>query len=448
MPTTPVPFLVADSYVLALDAFMRRTGQGGHVSQSVLELAGPPDLDRLRVGTRRASAKHPILAAIPRRHLWSRLPYWEVPPPTAGRLPFGCWREGVAKPPFADAAPTADSQELLRWLSAEGLTMGGARLNARFDAVARRDGTCWLVLTWSHLLFDGKGAELFCAELARLCDGEDAPVEPPRPTSPRTRLSWWQTFRRTRPAMDYQTGLQETGAPSLGGPHPRPGGPNYQVVTFGPEESAAIRARAERLGGGLFPITFFVACVAHAQDRIFCHRDRRPTGYVICVPTQTRKRGAREPLFQNHVAPLFFNPRREHLASVEETATAMKAQFAEAVRRKVTESFNAVLDLMRPLPDRAFLGLIRAQYGGELCTCFSSHTGAFAVADTFAGARVTNAYHLPCLGTPPGTGIFFGEHGARLNVTVSWRDGALTDEERSLMIAQLHDDLLGAQRVP
>lgn len=67
---------------------------------------------------------------------------------------------------------------------------------------------------------------------------------------------------------------------------------------------------------------------------------------------------------------------------------------------------------------------------------------------TIAGATVTNAYHLPCLGTPPGTGIFFGEHGGRLNVTVSWRDGALTDEERSLMVAQLHDDLLGRERVP
>ena len=169
-----------------------------------------------------------------------------------------------------------------------------------------------------------------------------------------------------------------------------------------------------------------------------------PAGYGISVPTQTRKRGAKGPLFHNHVAPLFFNPRREHLATVAETAAAMKAQFAVMVRTKVAESFDIVLDLMRPLPSRLFMGIIRAQFKGELCTCYSSHTGSFAPeTKTFAGADVTNAYHLPCLGTPPGTGIFFGEHGARLNVTLTWRDGALTDEERALMVTQLHDDLLG-----
>ena len=452
LPAAPaqVPFLVADSFVLALDAFMRRTGQGGHVSQSVLELAGPPDLGRLRTGVQRALAKHPLLAAAPRRRRWTRLPYWEVTtPPSGASLPFACWREEeiAAGHPFAGATLAADFPTLLRWLSAGGFSGGYRQFNARFDAVARRGGGFCLVLTWSHLLFDGKGAELFCAELARLCEDGDAQAETSaRSAPPRPGRSLFQKFRRTRSAMDYQTGLQETGAPSLGGRGPAPGGPNYEVVTFTPDQSAAIRTRAERLGGGLFPITFFVACVAHAQDRVFRHRGRRPAGYVVCVPTQTRKRGAREPIFHNHVAPLFFNPRREHLTNVAETAAAMRSQFATMVRDRVAESFDAVLDLMRPLPDRAFLGLVRAQYGGELCTCFSSHTGSFAI-DAFAGAPVTNAYHLPCLGTPPGTGIFFGEHGARLNVTVSWRDSALTGEERGLMVAQLHDDLLGVERV-
>lgn len=442
-----VPFLVADSFVLALDDFMRRTHQGGHVSQSVIELDGPPDPVRLRDGLRRAVAKFPLLAAQARRHWRTRLPYWAVPAtPLESELPFGWWREGEIAPgsPFADATPTADVWKLVQWLSNEPLVVNGMEFNARVDAVARRDGRFWLLVTWSHLLFDGKGAELFCAELARLCDGIDLPEETARSAAPRPRLSWLAKFRRTKPAMDYQTGLQETGVPSLGGPKPRPGNANYQILTFEAADSAAIRSRAEQLGGGLFPITFFVACVARAHDRVFRHRGQRPAGYGISVPTQTRKRGAKGPLFHNHVAPLFFNPRREHLATVAETAAAMKAQFAVMVRAKVAESFDIVLDLMRPLPSRLFMGIIRAQFKGELCTCYSSHTGSFAPeTKTFAGADVTNAYHLPCLGTPPGTGIFFGEHGERLNVTLTWRDGALTDEERALMVTQLHDDLLG-----
>jgi hypothetical protein len=91
-----------------------------------------------------------------------------------------------------------------------------------------------------------------------------------------------------------------------------------------------------------------------------------------------------------------------------------------------------------------FLWIIRAQFKGELCTCFHSYTGPFAPDLTaFAGAGVANAYHLPCLGTPPGTGIFFGEHGGRINVTISWREGALDEKERQLLVAQLREDLLG-----
>ena len=76
MPTTAattfqtaarVPFLVADSFVLALDDFMRRTRQGGHVSHSVVELAGPPALARLRDGLGRGLAQPPRRAAVPRR---------------------------------------------------------------------------------------------------------------------------------------------------------------------------------------------------------------------------------------------------------------------------------------------------------------------------------------------------------------------------------------------
>ncbi len=49
-------------------------------------------------------------------------------------------------------------------------------------------------------------------------------------------------------------------------------------------------------------------------------------------------------------------------------------------------------------------------------------------------------------GHPAGHGHFLRGTRGRLNVTITWRDGALTDEERALMVTQLHDDLLGHTR--
>ncbi len=424
-----VPFQVADCFVLALDDFMMRTRQGGHVSQSVLELDRPPDLDRLRVGLRSAVAKHGLLAATHARDFWTRLPYWSLPtiPPDDG-LPLGEWRETTVW----------EARRRLEGVMNEPL----ARFNARVDVVTLPDGKCLAALSWSHLLLDGKGAELFLAELARLCDGIDLPDDaPPRARPPR---SLWQKFRAAKPALDHLTVLQETGTPSLGGPHARRGRGFYEVVTFDATESDRVRARIEAMGVALFPFTFYVACVARAHDRVFRHRGREPRGYGISVPTQTRRRGARGPIFHNHVAVLYFNPRREHLGSLETTVAAMKTQFAAMTRAKISESFDTLLELMRPVPTTMFLWIIRAQFRGEICSCFHSYTGSFAPELTeFAGARVLNAYHLPCLGTPPGTGIFFGEHGDRINVTVSYREGALDDAERQLMVQQLRHDLFG-----
>ena len=59
------------------------------------------------------------------------------------------------------------------------------------------------------------------------------------------------------------------------------------------------------------------------------------------------------------------------------------------------------------------------------------------------GARVVNAYHLPCVSAPPGSGIFFCEHSGRLNVTFSWRESCLSEEERRQLVAQTLADLVG-----
>ena len=440
---TRVPFQVADCFVLALDDFMHRTRQGGHVSQSVLELDRLPDLPRLRAALRRVLAKHPLLVARPRRDWKTLLPYWSVPVPPPGGLPVGLWAETDSDGGLEGARPTPDARELLRDVMMQPLPqVDGFVCNARLEVVARRGGGGLVALSWSHLLLDGKGAELFLSELARLCDGVDLPDE--GQPAPRERLGLVAKFRRAKPALDHLTGLQQTGTPSLGGPKARRGRGCYEVLTLPASDAATVRGRIEAVGAALFPFTFYVACVARAHDRVFRHRGREPRGYGISVPIQTRKRGARGPLFHNHVAVLYFNPRREHLGSLEAAAAAMKTQFAAMTRAKISESFNVVLDLMRRVPSRVFLWIIRGQFKGEICSCFHSYTGAFAPDLTdFAGARILNAYHLPCLGTPPGTGIFFGERGDCLNVTLSWREGALDDVERRLMVAQLRADLLG-----
>lgn len=444
--STQVPVRVADCFLLAMDSFMRRTGQGEHITQSVLELEGPPDLARLRAAARRVVEKHPLLVARLRRSWRTWLPYWDVPDAAGRALPVGLWRESGAPGAFGPEAPeVADAMAHLQRIMAKPLDEAAGALNARLDVIERRDGRCLLALSWRHLLVDGKGAELLLVEIARLCDGVDLPEETREPTRPRRSMR--ELSRLAKPAIHRFKTLAALGIKSLSGPRPRRGRGHYQVVTLDAADSSRLKVRVEAMSGALFPMAFFVACAARAHDRVLQHRGSRPDGCVASVPIQTRKRGARGPLFQNQVTVFFFGATRAELGTMEAATQTMKQQFAEMTRARLDESFNAILELMMRLPASLFMRVVRWQFRGEICSFYHSHTGVFAPEiEEFAGAKITNAFHLPCLSTPPGTGIFFSERDDRISVAFTWRDDCLSEEERRLLVAQTLEDALGEAR--
>jgi hypothetical protein len=442
-----VPVRVADCFLLALDAFMRRTGQGEHITQSVLELERAPDLKKIRVAAVCVVHKHPLLAARLRRNWRTWLAYWEIPKVLPDSLRIGLWREtGSPGALGAEAREVSDPMARLEEIMSEPMSVGGTHLNARLDVVELRSGRCLLALSWRHTLIDGKGAELLLVELARLAEGIDTPIESKEPVRP--RLTVKELVAKTKPAINRFQELAKLGFASLSGPRPRAGRGRYQIITLDEADSNKLRARVESMTGALFPMAFYVACTARAHDRVFRHRGKSPGGYVASVPIQTRKRGARGPLFHNQVTVFFFSAKREDIATIEGAAAAMKTQFAEMSRARLDESFSAVLELMMRLPASLFMRVVRWQFKGEIGSFFHSHTGAFAPEiSEFAGAKIINAFHLPCLGTPPGTGVFFNERDGRVTITVTWREGILTDEERRLMAAQVLEDCLGEPRL-
>lgn len=443
---TRVPVRVADCFLLAMDAFMRRTGQGEHITQSVVELDRVPDLDRLRAASRRVVEKYPLLVARLRRDWRTWLPYWEVPAASARALPVGLWREAGAPGVLGgEAREVGAAMERLQEIMAEPMDERAGPLNARLDLIERRDGRCLLALSWRHLLIDGKGAELLLVELARLCEGIDQPDETRE--KPRPEVPWRERVAKTKAAIKRFEELARLGIRSLSGPRPRGGRGYYQIITLGEADSARVRARCEQMCGALFPMAFYLAASARAHDRVFEHRGQRPGGYVASVPIQIRKRGARGPLFHNQVTVFFFGATRAELATMESASATMKQQFAMMTRARLDESFTAILEMMMRLPSSLFMRVVRWQFKGEICSFYHSHTGAFCpeIAE-FAGAKITNAFHLPCLSSPPGSGVFFSERDGRVSIAISWRKGCLSDDERRLMAAQTLEDVLGEPR--
>jgi len=77
-------------------------------------------------------------------------------------------------------------------------------------------------LSWSHVILDGKGAELLLAETGGLCAGLDAAGDTSQPPPP-APLSFREKILKTKARDRYLAELAKCGVRSLSGPKPRVG---------------------------------------------------------------------------------------------------------------------------------------------------------------------------------------------------------------------------------
>jgi len=430
----------ADCFVLALNRMMTRNGQTGLGAQTHLVLAAAPDLDQLREAADKLGRLHPILTARVSRNPFTLLPYWRLP--GSGKpLLITHWREAGVSNASGEAEEISSLQAWSEDILNRPLSGKDGWCNCRVDLVYLRDGRTVLVLTWSHLLFDGRGAEHLAAILLKGAEDRVA-VVPQRTADVSIRLM--DRIRGARPVVEHFFRLARNTYVSLGGGSAVPGRLRFAVKTLGETQTEAAVDRARALSGPLFNIAFYLACAARGHRRVFLSRSVDPAHYVVSVPVQIRRKGIAPSPFQNSVTILFFCLEREDLLTLDSAVGAAQKQFEEMTRSGLDRSFSHVLEIMKRLPERLYMHWVGSQFGGEITSFFHSYTGEFTLPlDTVFGSRALNAYHVPCVSAPPGSGLFLGVFKGRLSVTFSWRDSAVTPEEAGLMMDQVLLDLTG-----
>jgi len=447
----PTRLTGADCFVLTLETLMRRHGQHGLIGQTHLRLDSVPDLAALEKSAERLAQAHPLLNAKTRRSPFHSLVAWRPEKRGPGLLPVNLWSEkGARIPDGRHATEILSEDEWVEHVLNQPLGFRDGLRNLHIDLVLLRAGGSLLVLTWTHLLFDGKGVEFLIDALVNPPAHEAAAATPS--SAPALRHPLWrlrELLRQATPVVGRFSLLTKNRYPSLCGPCPRPGRLRFRVLAFDRESTSRIQARMEATVGPLISVGFYLACALRAHRAAFLSRGEDPEHYVVSVPVQVRKKGRGNTPFQNCVTILFFALERESLGSIESAAACAQQQFEEMTRARLDRSFTAVLELMSVIPAGLYLRFLSAQFGGEITSFFHSFTGEFSAnLGSVFGASVTNAYHIPSVSAPPGSGLFFGLFNGRLNATFSWREGSVTDEEADLILARLRDDLLGLDLRP
>ena len=424
-----IPLTGCDAYFLALEDLMAAGGQGRHTGLTILELAEGLDVAALRDAVRRFSLSHPLLHAKLRRSWFLGVPFWRTP-----------------KTLSPDAVPILEhSSDTDRDSFCQKLLGSGGEHFLEIHILPSVKKTT-LLAKWSHLVFDGRGAELALQEIAHLALN---PGDPPKPVA-----SWGMPFppapglvarwAGTRAFVKRHYEMKPSDFRSLGGPSLKSGTPGFRVLSFSKEETALLRERAVRLTGGIFQMPYFFAAAARAHAAVFKVRGESPASFVSPVPVQARKPKARHPIFQNQVTVLHFKLSSSEVDDLEKATTAIHAQFESAVRSGLESSSATMLWWMRRLPTGLYRRFLQRDTGGEIVSFFQSHTGDFLPGvREICGAPITNGWHIPSVSQPPGSGIFFSEREGRLSATISWRDGSLKLDEVDAMESSLRSDLLG-----
>ncbi|MGH8479473.1 MAG: hypothetical protein ACREXK_07850 [Gammaproteobacteria bacterium] len=422
--TRSAPLSGADWFLATAERMMLAAGQGEHLGLTVLRLGPGLDLCALRSAAARLAAASPIAAARLCKAILG-VPRW-------------VWRVD-ARASF----PVEEHREPLDTLCARRLNESSSAAVC-FDVLGDGHGST-VLLSWRHLILDARGAELCLAEIARLAENADSP--PPRagswgPITPRPK-SLRTAFGEAKRFKDHFYALARTSIRSLGGVLPRPGAAAFLVEEFSAAETAAITARAATTHE-LFHTGWFLAVAMRVHHAVLCRRGEAPESYQSNCPVQERKRGARHPIWQNHVSQLFFRLTPAEIAELDAAARVLQGQFVAQTRERLDVAFATASRFLRRMPAGLYLRMIRNGSHGHLTSFFFSHTGEFLPERrTFCGAPIAHGWHVPSVCQPPGTGVFFSERDARLIAVISWREGALRAGELDIMRTRLRADLLG-----
>jgi hypothetical protein len=421
-----------DWLVQALDAMTRRATGIGNLSQIVLELEGSPNEARLRGALEAFLSKFPVVRGYTTRCI-NLAPYWKIPAAEGG---------APAALRVHDLAPG--------WAMADVLALLERGVNRPFEGkrehlafrLVRAGETSWLAMAFDHRLFDAWGAEAFLNEFQREWEtgaGASQPADLPEPA----HLSrWGDKFeagkRLNRSLLELSVDASPCGLPLPSGE----GGAGlfrFRTAAFDERETAAITETAYREAGYLMAMPWAAAVSARVLHRLFTQRGVGAGDVMMSVSIDMRPAEKRlRDVFFNHLSFLLFRIGASAMDDFPGVVIEVKRQMYEQVKSGFPGNLRETCFLMRIAPLPLMGWVMRAYLKGRLASFCFSHVSESAYSSTrLMDWRVRNLFHMPRVPAPPGVGIFFNRRQGRLNATLSYLEGLMSEEEADGLMRDL-----------
>jgi len=419
------PLSGCDCYIAALDDYMARSGQGHHRCVTMVEVGNGFSISSLRSGVARFAANHPMIHARITRAYPGAVPYWK--------------KVGVPEIDVKEHLQQKDPLDLAKKL----LTTEWKGM-MRFDVVPLGKDTL-VLMSWSHLIFDGKGAELALAEISRLSASSSNPDGRTSSHSiPDVRkMGLRDKLKAVKPFIDRYWLLRNEQVRSAGEEPKGSSDSDFLLIRFTEKESEIVRQKAQQLTGGIFLLPYFLAVAMRGHRRVLADRGIFNGSLECPISVQKRKKGTNGPIFQNQVSQMFFSLKLSETESLETSTRMLLDQYSSMAKSGFDEAFLIMTNWMRRLPLNLYRIFMKREASGQISSFFHAHTGTFMSGiQNFCGGAIQDGFHVPSVSRPPGTGLFFSERDGRLTATLCWRGGVISTEEVETMQQMIRGDLL------
>jgi len=300
-----------------------------------------------------------------------------------------------------------------------------------------------LVLSWNHIVMDGKGIGMFLQHLNEIESGGEMHsldvLFPPHEKKPNiiAYIRNMYKVKRFIQASSKSPIASVADKRSTSIEH----FDNY-IIEFNKEETAQIAKNAVTKGARFGPNLFYLAGCAHAVNNINAQRGRAGTMWMP-IPYDGRLRGAFGPVISNFVAYLFYRLPQADLADVETTVKSFTRQMTEQMKDEMPKKYGMLLNMLRHIPLGLYYFLINRTGEGTFASFLYSSTGEnFNRFETMFGEPVTGLTIFPSPTFPPGLTFSFLKHNNALNINIAYSSDIISNIELDTIVTQLKQLLL------
>ncbi len=311
------------------------------------------------------------------------------------------------------------------------------------DLVHYPDGSSVLVISWNHIVMDGKGFGMLLQHLTDLDEyrGSHSAYELFPQTEPKAGL--FHHIRNMYAVKDFIDASSKPPIASVATQNSKIVRPfRYLRLALSQQETQQSIDRATQSGAKFGANLFYLSCCVHAVNRVLKLRKTAGTMWIP-VPYDGRRRGSFGPLISNVVSYLFYRIPLKALGSMKETVGCLQAQMTEQIAAKMPQKYQLLLNMMRHLPLSLYYLMVNTRGADSFSSFVYSFTGEhFNGLSSLFGERIDNLMIVPFPTYPPGLTFIFLKHQEALSINITYSSDIVNTFELDCIIQELKAGLL------